>query len=244
MRMPCARPAARCSTACTCAKPGCNCAASPSSASSATAACGIPRWWRSSPGWRRRMRIACNCPMRCMRRCRRWSTAWASCSWSRCRGRPRRARWPPTRSCWTMCRTPATSARSCAARRPPASARCTAARARRSAGRPRCCAPPWGRTSCSISTRMWRWRRCCPARRSPRWPPAAMPRRSCTMWTWTGRWRGCSAMKGRACRTSCCPLRGIKIAIPHLGQVESLNVAACAAVCFFEQVRQRQARAG
>lgn len=35
-----------------------------------------------------------------------------------------------------------------------------------------------------------------------------------------------------------------KIVIPHLGQVESLNVAACAAVCFFEQVRQRQARAG
>lgn len=35
-----------------------------------------------------------------------------------------------------------------------------------------------------------------------------------------------------------------KIVIPHLGQVESLNVAACAAVCFFEQARQRQARAG
>lgn len=35
-----------------------------------------------------------------------------------------------------------------------------------------------------------------------------------------------------------------KIVIPHLGQVESLNVAACAAVCFFEQVRQSQARAG
>ena len=30
-----------------------------------------------------------------------------------------------------------------------------------------------------------------------------------------------------------------KVTIPHLGQVESLNVAACAAVCFFEQVRQR-----
>lgn len=29
-----------------------------------------------------------------------------------------------------------------------------------------------------------------------------------------------------------------RIAIPHLGQVESLNVAASAAVCFFEQVRQ------
>ena len=29
-----------------------------------------------------------------------------------------------------------------------------------------------------------------------------------------------------------------QVVIPHLGQVESLNVAACAAVCFFEQVRQ------
>ncbi|MGB9991890.1 TrmH family RNA methyltransferase [Massilia sp. SM-13] len=31
-----------------------------------------------------------------------------------------------------------------------------------------------------------------------------------------------------------------KVVIPHLGKVESLNVAACAAVCFFEQVRQNQ----
>jgi TrmH family RNA methyltransferase len=31
------------------------------------------------------------------------------------------------------------------------------------------------------------------------------------------------------------------VVIPHLGKVESLNVAACAAVCFFEQVRQNQA---
>lgn len=30
-----------------------------------------------------------------------------------------------------------------------------------------------------------------------------------------------------------------RIAIPHLGEVESLNVAAAAAVCFFEQVRQK-----
>jgi TrmH family RNA methyltransferase len=30
-----------------------------------------------------------------------------------------------------------------------------------------------------------------------------------------------------------------KVAIPHLGMVESLNVAACAAICFFEQVRQK-----
>jgi TrmH family RNA methyltransferase len=30
------------------------------------------------------------------------------------------------------------------------------------------------------------------------------------------------------------------VVIPHLGPMESLNVAAAAAVCFFEQVRQRQ----
>lgn len=29
-----------------------------------------------------------------------------------------------------------------------------------------------------------------------------------------------------------------KLVIPHMGAMESLNVAACAAVCFFEQVRQ------
>ncbi|WP_317202698.1 RNA methyltransferase [Janthinobacterium sp.] len=32
-----------------------------------------------------------------------------------------------------------------------------------------------------------------------------------------------------------------RVVIPHLGQVESLNVAACAAVCFFEQMRQNLA---
>jgi TrmH family RNA methyltransferase len=32
-----------------------------------------------------------------------------------------------------------------------------------------------------------------------------------------------------------------RVVIPHAGQVESLNVAACAAVCFFEQLRQKQA---
>jgi TrmH family RNA methyltransferase len=32
-----------------------------------------------------------------------------------------------------------------------------------------------------------------------------------------------------------------RVAVPHAGQVESLNVAACAAVCFFEQLRQRRA---
>jgi TrmH family RNA methyltransferase len=32
-----------------------------------------------------------------------------------------------------------------------------------------------------------------------------------------------------------------RVIIPHAGQVESLNVAACAAVCFFEHLRQRRA---
>jgi TrmH family RNA methyltransferase len=32
-----------------------------------------------------------------------------------------------------------------------------------------------------------------------------------------------------------------RVIVPHLGEVESLNVAACAAVCFFEQVRQNLA---
>ena len=32
-----------------------------------------------------------------------------------------------------------------------------------------------------------------------------------------------------------------RVVVPHLGQVESLNVAACAAVCFFEHLRQNQA---
>lgn len=32
-----------------------------------------------------------------------------------------------------------------------------------------------------------------------------------------------------------------RVVIPHAGRVESLNVAAAAAVCFFEQLRQRQA---
>ncbi|QRX81995.1 RNA methyltransferase [Glaciimonas sp. PAMC28666] len=32
----------------------------------------------------------------------------------------------------------------------------------------------------------------------------------------------------------------MQVVIPHLGQMESLNVAAAAAICFFEQVRQSQ----
>jgi TrmH family RNA methyltransferase len=31
-----------------------------------------------------------------------------------------------------------------------------------------------------------------------------------------------------------------RVVVPHAGKVESLNVAACAAVCFFEQLRQSQ----
>jgi TrmH family RNA methyltransferase len=33
-----------------------------------------------------------------------------------------------------------------------------------------------------------------------------------------------------------------RVAVPHAGQVESLNVAACAAVCFFEHLRQQRQR--
>lgn len=36
-------------------------------------------------------------------------------------------------------------------------------------------------------------------------------------------------------------LASLRVAIPHLGQIESLNVSACAAVCLFEQMRQRLA---
>lgn len=32
----------------------------------------------------------------------------------------------------------------------------------------------------------------------------------------------------------------LQLAIPHAGPIESLNVAAAAAVCFFEQLRQMQ----
>jgi TrmH family RNA methyltransferase len=32
-----------------------------------------------------------------------------------------------------------------------------------------------------------------------------------------------------------------RVRLPHAGEVESLNVAACAAVCFFEQLRQQRA---
>jgi TrmH family RNA methyltransferase len=37
------------------------------------------------------------------------------------------------------------------------------------------------------------------------------------------------------------PLAACQVAIPHPGRIESLNVAASAAICFFEQVRQQAA---
>jgi TrmH family RNA methyltransferase len=36
-------------------------------------------------------------------------------------------------------------------------------------------------------------------------------------------------------------LASCQVTIPHLGQIESLNVAASAAICLFEQVRQKTA---
>ena len=45
-------------------------------------------------------------------------------------------------------------------------------------------------------------------------------------------------MKGRASPTTCLAAATHRVVIPHAGQVESLNVAACAAVCFFEHLRQ------
>ncbi len=44
--------------------------------------------------------------------------------------------------------------------------------------------------------------------------------------------------EGRGVASDLLVLASDQIAIPHLGNMESLNVAASAAVCFFEQVRQ------
>lgn len=44
--------------------------------------------------------------------------------------------------------------------------------------------------------------------------------------------------EGRGVASDLLALASDQIAIPHLGDMESLNVAASAAVCFFEQVRQ------
>ena len=44
--------------------------------------------------------------------------------------------------------------------------------------------------------------------------------------------------EGRGVDKNLMALASDKLVIPHFGTMESLNVAACAAVCFFEQVRQ------
>ncbi len=44
--------------------------------------------------------------------------------------------------------------------------------------------------------------------------------------------------EGRGVDENLMALASDKLVIPHMGTMESLNVAACAAVCFFEQVRQ------
>lgn len=48
--------------------------------------------------------------------------------------------------------------------------------------------------------------------------------------------------EGQGVADSLLALATHRIAIPHLGPVESLNVAASSAVCFFEQVRQKISR--
>ena len=45
--------------------------------------------------------------------------------------------------------------------------------------------------------------------------------------------------EGQGVSASLLAAASAKVSIPHLGPVESLNVAASAAVCFFEQVRQK-----
>lgn len=45
--------------------------------------------------------------------------------------------------------------------------------------------------------------------------------------------------EGQGVSASLLAMATLQVAIPHVGQMESLNVAASAAVCLFEQVRQR-----
>ncbi|HNE44476.1 MAG TPA: TrmH family RNA methyltransferase, partial [Rhodocyclaceae bacterium] len=45
--------------------------------------------------------------------------------------------------------------------------------------------------------------------------------------------------EGRGVRTSLLERAGIRVRIPMAGGVESLNVAAAAAICLFEMRRQR-----
>ncbi len=47
--------------------------------------------------------------------------------------------------------------------------------------------------------------------------------------------------EGQGVSSELLELAAHRVAVPHAGRVESLNVAACAAVCFFEQLRQLQA---
>jgi TrmH family RNA methyltransferase len=48
--------------------------------------------------------------------------------------------------------------------------------------------------------------------------------------------------EGQGVSSELLELASRRVAVPHAGQVESLNVAACAAVCFFEQLRQQRPR--
>jgi TrmH family RNA methyltransferase len=48
--------------------------------------------------------------------------------------------------------------------------------------------------------------------------------------------------EGQGVSSALLDLASRRVAVPHAGRVESLNVAACAAVCFFEQLRQQQQR--
>jgi TrmH family RNA methyltransferase len=48
--------------------------------------------------------------------------------------------------------------------------------------------------------------------------------------------------EGQGVSSELLDLASRRVAVPHAGQVESLNVAACAAVCFFEQLRQQRPR--
>jgi TrmH family RNA methyltransferase len=64
--------------------------------------------------------------------------------------------------------------------------------------------------------------------------PDLLPGAACRI-----RARGCSATKGRASRRCCCARCAATLRIPQPGGEESLNVAAAAAICLYESVRQR-----
>ncbi|EEO28149.1 TrmH family RNA methyltransferase [Oxalobacter paraformigenes] len=50
--------------------------------------------------------------------------------------------------------------------------------------------------------------------------------------------------EGKGIRESLLDKASDRVVVPHQGAMESLNVAACAAVCFFEQVRQNRVCSG